>query len=68
MGIIQNEVVWIKNKGAAISLCIVNFAIIAKTLPLGRGESAVSPPNLHIDSPLAMKERKIKRTYKTIKK
>ena len=30
MGITQNEVVWIKNKGGQISLCIVNFAIIAK--------------------------------------
>ena len=30
MEIIQNEVVWMKIKGAAISLCIVNFAIIAK--------------------------------------
>ena len=30
MGIIQNEVVWIKIKGGQISLCIVNFAIIAK--------------------------------------
>ena len=30
MGIIQNEVVWIKIKGQPISLCIVNFAIIAK--------------------------------------
>ena len=58
MGIIQNKVIWIKNKGAAISLCIVNFTIIAKTLPLGLGESAVSPPNLHIASPLALKERK----------
>ena len=30
MGIILNEVVWIKIKGGQISLCIVNFAIIAK--------------------------------------
>ena len=30
MGIIQNEVVWIENTGGQISLCIVNFAIIAK--------------------------------------
>ena len=30
MGITQNEVVWITKRGAAISLCIVNFAIIAK--------------------------------------
>ena len=30
MGIIQNEVVWIKINGGQISLCIVNFAIIAK--------------------------------------
>ena len=30
MGITQNEAVWIKNKGGSISLCIVNFAIIAK--------------------------------------
>ena len=30
MGITQNEVVWIKNTGGQISLCIVNFAIIAK--------------------------------------
>ena len=30
MGITQNGVVWIKIKGATISLCIVNFAIIAK--------------------------------------
>ena len=30
MGITQNGVVWIKIKGARISLCIVNFAIIAK--------------------------------------
>ena len=30
MGIIQNEVVWIKIKGGQISLCIVNFAMIAK--------------------------------------
>ena len=30
MGIIQNEVIWIKIKGETISLCIVNFAIIAK--------------------------------------
>ena len=30
MGITQNEVVWIKIKGGQISLCIVNFAIIAK--------------------------------------
>ena len=30
MGITQNEVVWIKNRGGQISLCIVNFAIIAK--------------------------------------
>ena len=30
MGITQNEVVWIKNRGGQISLCIGNFAIIAK--------------------------------------
>ena len=30
MGITQNEVVWIKNRGGQISLCIVNFAIIEK--------------------------------------
>ena len=30
MGITQNEVVWIKNKGGSISLCIVNFAMIEK--------------------------------------
>ena len=30
MGITQNGVVWIINKGTRISLCIVNFAIIAK--------------------------------------
>ena len=30
MGIIQNEVAWIKIKGGQISLCIVNFAIIKK--------------------------------------
>ena len=30
MRITQNEVVWIKNTGGQISLCIVNFAIIAK--------------------------------------
>ena len=29
MRITQNEVVWIKNTGGQISLCIVNFAIIA---------------------------------------
>ena len=30
MGITQNEVFWIKIKGATMSLCIVNFAIIEK--------------------------------------
>ena len=30
MGITQNEVVWIKTRGGQISLCIVNFAMIAK--------------------------------------
>ena len=30
MGITQNEVVWIKNTGGQISLCTMNFAIIAK--------------------------------------
>ena len=30
MGITQNKVVWITKSGAAISLCIVNFTIIAK--------------------------------------
>ena len=30
MGITQNEVVLIKNTGGQISLCIVNFAMIAK--------------------------------------
>ena len=30
MGIIQNEVIWIKIKGGQISLCIVNFAMFAK--------------------------------------
>ena len=30
MGITQNGIVWIKIKGARISLCIVNFTIIAK--------------------------------------
>ena len=30
MGITQNGVVWITKRGAAISLCIVNFAMIAK--------------------------------------
>ena len=30
MGIIQNEVIWIKIKGGTISICIVNFAIIEK--------------------------------------
>ena len=30
MGITQNEVVWIKIRGGTISLCIVNFAMIAK--------------------------------------
>ena len=36
MGMIQNEVIWIKNKGAAISLCIVNFAIIAKIIGIAK--------------------------------
>ena len=30
MGITQNGVVWITKRGAAFSLCTVNFAIIAK--------------------------------------
>ena len=30
MGITQNQVVWIKNTRGQISLCIVNFAMIAK--------------------------------------
>ena len=30
IGITQNKVVLIKNRGGQISLCIVNFAIIAK--------------------------------------
>ena len=30
MGITQNGVVWITKRGATISLCIMNFAIIAK--------------------------------------
>ena len=38
MGIIQNEVVWIKIKGATISLCIVNFAIIAKITGIAKFE------------------------------
>ena len=30
MGITQNEVIWITKSGAAFSLCIVNFVMIAK--------------------------------------
>ena len=30
MGITQNGVVWITNRGARVSLCIGNFAMIAK--------------------------------------
>ena len=38
MGITQNEVVWIKNTGGQISLCTVNFAIIAKIQDIAKIE------------------------------
>ena len=50
MGIIQNEVVWIKNRGGQISLCIGNFAIIAKMCGIAKIQIFAMHSNFRYDS------------------
>ena len=50
MRITQNEVVWIKNRGGQISLCIVNFAIIAKIQGIAKIQIFAMHSNFHYDS------------------
>ena len=50
MGIIQNKVVWNKNTGGQISLCIVNFAIIAKIQGIAKIQIFSMHNNFRYDS------------------
>ena len=54
MGITQNEVVWIKNKGGQISLCIVNFAIIAKIQGIAKIQIFIMHSNFRYDSEILL--------------
>ena len=54
MGITQNEVVWIKNKGGQISLCIVNFAIIAKIQGITKIQIFAIHSNFRYDSDFSL--------------
>ena len=50
MGIKQNGVVWITKRGAIISLCIVNFAIIAKIAGIEKNLNFAMHSNFRNDS------------------
>ena len=54
MGITQNEVVWIKNKGGSISLCIVNFAIIVKIWGIAKIQIFAMHSNFRYDSEFSL--------------
>ena len=50
MGITQNEVVCMKNRGGQISLCIVNFAIMAKIQGIEKIQIFAMHSNFRYDS------------------
>ena len=54
MGITQNGVVWIKIKGGQISLCIVNFAIIAKITGIAKISIFAMHSNFLYDSEFSL--------------
>ena len=54
MGITQNEVVWRKNKGGSISLCIVNFAIIVKIWGIAKIQIFAMHSNFCYDSEFSL--------------
>ena len=54
MGITQNEVVWTKNTGGQISLCIVNFAIKAKIQCIAKIQIFFMHNNFHYDSEILL--------------
>ena len=54
MGITQNEVVWIKNTRGQISLCIVNFAIIAKIQGIVKIQIFTMHSNFRYDSEFSL--------------
>ena len=54
MGIIQNEVVWNQNTGGQISLCIVNFAIIAKIQGIAKIQIFSMHSNFRYDSEFSL--------------
>ena len=54
MGITQNEVVWNQNTGGKISLCIVNFSIIAKIQGIAKIQIFVMHSNFRYDSEFSL--------------
>ena len=54
MGITQKEVVWIKKGGGQISLCIVNFAIIAKIQGIAKIQIFAMHSNFRYDSEISL--------------
>ena len=54
MGITQNEVIWIKNTGGQISLCIVNFAIIVKIQGIVKIQIFAMHSNFRYDSEILL--------------
>ena len=54
MRITQNEVVWIKNTGGQISLCIVNWAIIEKIQGIAKIQIFAMHNNFRYDSEFSL--------------
>ena len=54
MGITQNEVFWIKSTRGQSSLCIVNFAIIAKIQGIAKIQIFSMHSNFHYDSKFSL--------------
>ena len=54
MGITQNGVVWITKRGAAFSLCTVNFAIIAKIGGIAKIKNFAMHNNFCYDSEFSL--------------
>ena len=54
MRITQNEVVWIKKTGGQISLCIVNWAIIAKVQGIAKIQIFAMHNNFRYDSEFSL--------------
>ena len=57
MGITQNRVVWITKRGAAFSLCTVNFAVIAKIRGIAKNQNFAMHSNFRYDSEFSLSLR-----------